>query len=1183
MFSMLAVLGVLAVVPQARASVLVVRNEAVAVRALRDGRVFVGFDVEKAGKPAAHVRFGGGRLLVARQCAADGAARTLRFSGLQTKAGSGAALSPTDFIEVSLAPNDPYPAIRFDLRVTRFDPEAWDRAVGKEPFQFLSLHMAAAEAWHQRGWLNATPLVDPFPLLIDPHVGTPEISAYHYNRTWSYTPPLGAHPIPVIGLWAPSLSRYAGFEFQLERMRTNSERDIATGYHWVGKEPYTDGAKLSGPQQAADQYVALVYPHGGAGYQQLVLPKAGAHIASACRLIWSDELPASADPNRFLYTYLAPRVKTLPRVPEAADVSWLPGQMRLRGFGGPADGSLIGGAEGGFQVAGSKLLSCWTRHNEMPTAAAKAAGDADGLARMAADAEKLLTYAKRFKAGGDDCVFWEKPLEGQWTPTWGGPEATSLHNSDGFAAGRLFLGLYRDGGKAEYLPIVDGVLNWAKHIAWTRNEFADVPSSPFAIGGTLTASFCLDYYMTFRDAPDEAHRAEARKALDLARSFTYRYLVMWLSDSNHSDNLDPTFLWEPNSGRDWTGAACANEVFWSLDTLAQTAVHTGDPILMWALQGSLSRWHLLYQERYKNSLADYGPADLTEGYGLFVDNVYGAGKRAAYGFGSPLFMTEPVGDTQARVLAGERAAMAFNKNGRHTTIKDYRYTHRGNLEFTVATKLPSLDLSLTVPYVDITRRKVAVVRGGGRIEKDPEITPRVLWSCIIRDIRDGDRVVVGEPNTASPMLPTKPAFVVDSLAGTLARDARLLPVTGDWEPSRDWSDQKSWAGVPEGRLWAYGIPFAMPACGSSGVVTKPSAFAKPVHSAAAIALLYNAGAGAPPALRFADGTVAPVDTALESVAWRAWPPIYGNRLVVALAATGGKAVVGIEPSGRQVWAASAIVDMPRAANGSAVRLDELTARLKAGAQEWAVARREEQAAQELGKELAAVPDGSVAFLPPAVGGAAANLIAKARLMGKTVLLSADQLADPATFNAKRFRVAVYAGGEDYVHTVKTPGDGAEALVRYVREGGTLVLVANQPHPLFYASGPGFHRAEPLTERLGAGIRNAIEQAVSPAPGIDVADGQDVLRGLPAHLAYPPGDPRLRSITRASLPADARYRPIYSVRGKDGKDYGDAAGLIENALGAGRILYIWDGLSRTDAAPAISEAVVRFIMAAAKGE
>ena len=40
---------------------------------------------------------------------------------------------------------------------------------------------------------------------------------------------------------------------------------------------------------------------------------------------------------------------------------------------------------------------------------------------------------------------------------------------------------------AKLLPFIDGIFNWAKHFVWSRNEFADVPASPFAIGATLPA------------------------------------------------------------------------------------------------------------------------------------------------------------------------------------------------------------------------------------------------------------------------------------------------------------------------------------------------------------------------------------------------------------------------------------------------------------------------------------------------------------------------------------------------------------------------------------------------------------------------------------------------------------------------------------------------------------------------
>ena len=476
-----------------------ISNDSVVVRAAQTNAVWTGFEVLHQNQPVATVRLSSDGLLTAQHCTAKG--DSLLFRGLTSKPGSGLQLGDSDFIRVTLKPHDPYPAVAFDVRIRAFDSNAWVSVAGPQPFHFLALYEPQAEVWHQRGWLNATPLADPFPLLEDTHVGTPEISAYHYNRTWSYTPPLGAHPLPIIGLWAPRTQHYVGFEFQTTRLADNSEKDIATGYHWAGP------TNAPAPAQSAPQFVALVYPFGGTGYQQLVFPQAGDHLATHGVLLWNTSLSSTDDPNRFFFDYLWSRAKErLPRVPVVDDLSWLPGGIRLRDFAGPPGGGLITGLEGRFQVPGTRLINGWGWRNGSPVPVAKARGDNRRLASLETEAQRLVRSAKHFRAGNNDCVFWEKPLEGTWTPEWGGAPVTTLHNANGFAAGRLFLGLYRDAGKKEYLPIVDGVFHWARHIVWTRNEFADVPSSPFAIGGTLSASFCLDYYFTFKAAPDALHR-----------------------------------------------------------------------------------------------------------------------------------------------------------------------------------------------------------------------------------------------------------------------------------------------------------------------------------------------------------------------------------------------------------------------------------------------------------------------------------------------------------------------------------------------------------------------------------------------------------------------------------------------------------------------------------------------------
>ena len=1161
-----------------------ISNGRVTVRAVGTAGAFTGFDVQADGSNVAVVRFSSARVQWTAGGCAVSAPDHLVFTGLRARPETGLRFGDTNSFRVDLKPGDPYPVVSFDLTVAAFDPARWKATVGEDPFHFLALYLPEAEAWHQRGWLNATPRADRFPLLLDRHAGTPEISAYHYNRNWSYTPPLGAHPLPVIGLWAPRAGRYVGLEFQTTRLADNSEKDVATGYRWQ------EGADPARPD--AGQLVALVYPFGGPGYQQLVFPAPGARLKSHGTLLWSRNLPATDDPNRFVWSFLWERTREqLPPVPAVPDVGWIPGGIRQADFQGPPQGGLIGGVEKPFQVAGSKVLSGWTWHNESPTAGPARRGQTNRLQTLEREARELLPLARHFPVDGDDCVFWEKPLAGQWTEEWGGAPVTTLHNANGFAAGRLFLGLYRDLGRKEYLPVVEGVFNWAKHIAWTRNEFADVPSSPFAIGGTLSASFCLEYSMTFKDSDDARQRDRAKLALELARAFTYRYLVMWPSDNNRDDNLDSSFLWEPNSGRDWTGAACANEVFWNLDTLAQVAVHTGDPVLMWALQGSLSRWHLLYQDVLRDKLADYQPGDMTEGYGLYAGNIYGVGQRAGYGFAGSLVMTEPVGKSSLRVLAGEKAALAFRKGAVPMEISDYRYTAPGNLAFTVLSDRPKFDLSLTVPYVDLSDKPVAILRQGNRIPLKPGedfVRPaQALWSLYLRNIEPDDRVIVGQPDDSGPLLPTAPPLAQGSFPRNPASAPRppvetggyeVVPLPGDAAPDLSWDDPAGWAGLPRGRFWAYGVPFELAALAERCTVTRPLHFARPIRDAQFVYLLYNSGEGPAPALIYDDGQQEPAPARLEALAWRAWPPLYTARLLLAqIPVRPGSAVAGLDPAGRAVWAVTAL-----GRNGAnRERAPAAGAALAQGAAEWKRMGQEEAALAALRETVAALPPGTVAILPPKPAGEAFSIAQRIGLLKRAVVLDDAQLVDPAVFNARRRPVALYLDGEDYVHTVRAPGDGAAALDRYVKAGGTLVILASQPWPLYYATGPGFRRAEPLTERLGLPLGMALEGAPAERLTVRWDAGQSLVKLAATDFPYPEGDPRLRTIDRTRIPRGAKYTPVARVVGASGKDYGDAAGLIEWP-GGGRILYVASVLQHDSAHGfGFSEGALRFLLGAAQ--
>ncbi|MHB0999199.1 MAG: hypothetical protein ACYC27_08130 [Armatimonadota bacterium] len=1145
-----------------------ISNGKVSIRSVSN----IGFDLFSGKKTAATVRFGSNGLITADKHNLSHDGRSLIFSRLTGKPGSGLAFGDKDSITVSLAPNDSYPEISFDLTVKSFNPEKWQNVAGKQPFHFLAIYMPDAKVWHQHGWLNETPVADPFPLLQDVHVGTPEISAYKYNRNWSYTIPLGGHPTPVIGLWAPDKKHYAGFEFESTRLNDNSEKDIATGYCWGDGE-----AEVRKPNP--DQFVSLVYPHGGRGFQELVFPAVGSHLRSHGKLLWSLELPATNDPNRFFYSYVWDRYRNrLPAVPSIVDFSWLPGDARMNDFNGPGSGGQLivkfNGIDAAFVEPDTKLTLGWTAYNESIVALAKSQNNKAILSKVENEAIEYLKYAKYFTIYGDECVFWEKPLEGKFVQTWGGAPVTTIHNAENFITGRLFLDLYKYLDRKDYLDVVDKVFNTAKHIGWTRNELVDIPSSPSGIGSMPCQSFLLDYYMTFKNSPDKVRRDRAKQALDLARSFAYRYMSVWLSDSNRMDNLSPAFQWEVTSGRDWAAASCSADMM--IDMQAMTAVHTGDPVLMRIVNGSLSKFNDLYQDTYRDSITDYKKGDFTEAYGFYNGSTSGAGNRVPYGGMFQIAMLQPVGTSIARVLAGEKAAMVFNKDGMHTKIRAYRYTPEGNLSFIVDSKRSGFDLSLTTPYVDINDKPVYLVRNGKKSLLNPGVDyirpSQASWSLMIKGLNDGDKIIVGSPDENSPVLPSKPANPVNRHGGKYSGfDIIKLPF--DTIPDTNWNNLDSWAGVPSGELWSYGIPFNLAESFNKSMLVGKSQLSKSVADADTIFLLYSDGDGPAPSLIFDDGSKKSVDSTHESLAWRAWPPIYTSRLLVSSIETNGKTVVGIDP-GSCVVAAMTIT---RSNNGTSV--EECKNALAEGSKEWRKIKVQEDKVAKLRKNASKVADGVVAILPPSPLGPSYDFLQRAGLTSRSVALTPEQLVEPGFFTPERFPVAFYASNGYYTHTVKTPGDGADAIVKYVKDGGTLIMCPpSAAFPMYLANGPGFTRGEPLVDRLGIPIGFVFEDKHPEKVFFKANPDQSVLNDVPAEYPWPYGDTRLRVIAKDEIPEGSVYTSIYSVVGESGKNYGDSAGMVDLPGNGGRILFIYGLMTaEQENGSSVASAAIQFLI------
>ncbi|MDE3066986.1 MAG: hypothetical protein KGJ60_05475 [Verrucomicrobiota bacterium] len=1112
-----------------------------------------GFDVYANGRLVAPIRLAANGAIMADNVVSNAAG--LFFSGLHTSDPLAVTFATNDYVSITLpvpADTNADPVVRFHLTLEQFNTNRWLALFpdGPAPFHFLVCSMPTAQLWHQRGWLNATPYADPFPLLQDVHAGSPEISCL-WNRNWSYICPLGGQPIPMIGLWDPTAALYVGFDFEGARATDQSARYIATAYCWR--------------QGTLTNFITLAYPYGGVRYGSQVYPQGGEVLASWFNLIIDPNLPATEDPNeRFQERLFARYTNALPRVPAMNDLGWIPGLVHLADFAGPLGVTLYGaGSETNFYLPGTLLLNGWRGEVEMPIDTAVREGDTAALDLARSQVESLLTnYARTFTVGGDACLFWQKPLAGAWRTNWGGPAVTTLHETEGWYAARVLVELFRydrnrGQAKAQDLVAIDMLFNWARRFVWTRNEFADVPSSPFAIGGTLSTAFLLDYYFTFKNDPQRA--ANAQLALHLADNLIWRYLQIWTMDSDRSDAaLDSAFLLEPNSGRDWAGLACANEVAWLLDSLTQVYVHTGDPRLRYYLRGVLQRWPALYQPYYRNAVADYGSGDFTEGLGLFDGSGPGRGYRYPYGNCQSLPLNDPVGNSTMRVVAGERACVAFDRGDQSTDVTDYRAAGDGACSFRIVSDLPgAFDVSFSYPCVNISGLAVTRVRDGitnvltSQVRRPPQ-SPSSLY---LSQLQNGDVITIGTVPSDAPTNVFDTSLVYDETNAAAATngDFITLPLIGDYPLPQDWTNLDSFAGIIPGLRWTCGVPYEQGLHAFTNAVMVNA-------SATAVLVAYappeSQTLSREPRLTLDDGSILPMSGHPVN-GWRGWPIIFNQMVLLDYAVLpDGHSLRQVNPNGTLVMGVTTFT-------GGQAAWQPVQAALTNASAAFVESERQRLAVLALKASFAQLPTGRIALLPLSTEGAGANFAAATGLDQKWDVLTEQQLVDSNQFNAAKYPLAFYLGGEDYVKTVVTNGDGKAAITRYLAGGGTLVILASGPFPFYYGYGPADQPgpADPLLPALGLPIQVTFEQA--PA-GIYMQryTNQSVLLSVPADFPFPPGDQRLRSIERALVNPDDRYLPLVKAVDPQGNDYGDAAAFIAFNTGpasGGRILYVWSTL------------------------
>ncbi|MBC7326716.1 DUF1080 domain-containing protein [bacterium] len=1101
----------------------------------------IGFKVSSGGKEIASIYFGSLNNIRAGKVKQEG--DTLTFSDFVSDATP--SFGKNSFISLKLYPNDPYPEISFRLELANFSPQKWESTIGKVPFHFLVCPLEGAELFHQRGWLIATPVIDPYPLL--EAKGPGKHIASNWSDNWTYAPPIGAYPIPVVGLWKPSSSLYVGYEFQEARLTDNSEKNIASAYCWQLKD--------------RGQFFALVYPYAENAYRDLRYPKNGDVISTHFRLIFSLDMPSDSDPNFFVHNYIWQRYsELLPSAPTNNDFGWLPQNYRLNNFPIPSFGGLYGvvGEGNPFQKQGN--ISAWGVDYASPVIDyIYEHQDQKAISLLREQLDFLMKNAEKLKIDGDDCVFWRKPIKGDWHDSYGKGVPT-LHNVQAWQVALAFLDAYRNEKNPAYLPYIDGALRYTKHILYTRNCYDDVPTAQFAWDAAPVTTFCLRYYYTFRNDPERASLAQ--EAYKLARVMLYKYLPIFISDNDKADDIDATFFMEPNAGFPWLGEACANEIWAVAFGLAQTYVATGDPILGHYLRGMTEKWHILFRDEYYPSIRQYDGA-FAEMYGLFDGCLIGKGKRSTFGglWGGFELLSYPLGNAKARILCGEKALLTFNKDKQEIDAKDYRYQN-GNFSFgLVSTSDSPFDIVVTFPFFDLRQKPVFLIRQNQKTQltagTDYETYPQRPDSLYIRNLQNGDIIAIGEYNPSLPIIDCQ-IIKPRTLEPPREKDFQIIDLAPFCNASlpKNWEDPSSFAGLIPGAKTIYQIPFFLvdPYLNQNKDIVRNASI--PINKSATYAflLLANIKANSKLTLKYSNSE--------ETVSLRdaipviyGWPPLFEWKVELLQ--------VKLKDEFREIRADNLdilAITLTNLDEKSLAPIFELLQKARSVAEEKR--RSQEKLASLKIEEKLAPLKGHLAVLPqpnPTYGNLV-SLMRKAKAMVLIDMPSPQQVLDPSYFNPQKIWCLFYLDGETYYQNIGGAENGDRAILDYLKQGGLIVFLPSQPLPFYYNENG---KAVNSASKFGLTIGHSWESPPKDAKlFFQLNRKQNIITSLPSRFPWMKDvDQRWRGVVKPSTPG-VNYIPILTLKDDKGREYGEGIAYIEYTQGelkGARLLYVWCSL------------------------
>lgn len=392
--------------------------------------------------------------------------------------------------------------------------------------------------------------------------------------------------------------------------------------------------------------------------------------------------------------------------------------------------------------------------------------------------------------------------------------------------------------------------------------------------------------------------------------------------------------------------------------------------------------------------------------------------------------------------------------------------------------------------------------------------------------------------------------------------------------STNWDEKDSFAGLVAGERWLFGVPFFIvdPNLNEGKIAIRDATVAVNAPASFLFALVANAEKEAKVVLEFSDGTKQVASLAGAIPAIIAHPPLYRWHLdMVAIKVRDGMAdakrvIKRIRVEGVDLLALTL-------STHSEAELRETFEALKRQAK---LCQQEEAMKAQLQKlhDVLAPLKGRIAILPtpPPESSQSHPLfitLSKAGLTEYCVMLSPTQLVDESVFNAHNFPVALYLSGERFYYTVNRNNDGADALKRFLRDGGLLLVFPSLSFPFYYDE-----RGKVIgnADAFGLPVRQGWEE---PPAGVKLHfhcnQKQSIVTDLPATFPFPSeGDLRWRPIVKpkGEEGVDFVYTPLLTLLDEKGNSYGDAVAVLEyqgGEFGLGRLVYVWHTIWETEVA------------------